>query len=266
MGPSDIPTLLDLALRLAADAARLLRDGLAQQREVLGTKSSLTDLVTATDRSSERLIVEGIRSARPGDAILGEEGTADTGTTEVRWVIDPLDGTTNYLYGLPAFAASIAVEVAGVVEAGVVADAGHDETFWAVRGGGAWRDGQPIRCSQATDLGTALIGTGFSYESARRARQGAVAAKVLPSVRDIRRVGAASIDLCWVGCGRLDGFYERGLQPWDHAAGTLVAAEGGALVGDLAGGPPSGAFALAAAPGLFGPLRTLLDGAGAGDA
>jgi myo-inositol-1(or 4)-monophosphatase len=262
---ADPTELLALATSLAAEAAQLLRDGLDHVHDV-DTKSSLTDMVTASDRASERLVVDGIRAARPDDGILGEEGTADSGTSGVRWVIDPLDGTTNFLYGLPAFAVSIAVEVDGTTEVGVVVDAARHETFTAVRGRGAHLDGRRLRVNGADQLATALIGTGFSYDAARRARQGAVVAQVLPLVRDIRRVGAAALDLCWVAAGRLDGFYEKGLAPWDLGAGALVAAEAGARVGDLAGGPASGAFTLATAPALFEPLRALLDAHGAGEA
>jgi len=151
----------------------------------------------------------------------------------------PLDGTTNFLYGLPAFAVSIAVEVDGVVEVGVVTDAARYETFTAVRGHGAKRNGNRLQCSTTTELADALVGTGFSYDTTRRARQGAVLAQVVPLVRDIRRVGAAAIDLCWVAAGRLDAFYEKGLAPWDLAAGSLVASEAGARTGDLGGGPAS---------------------------
>jgi myo-inositol-1(or 4)-monophosphatase len=257
--------LLALARSLATDAAALLRDGLDQVHDV-ETKSSLTDMVTGSDRASERLLVEGIRAARPDDAILGEEGTAQPGTSGVRWVLDPLDGTTNFLYRLPAFAVSMAVELDGETVAGVVVDAARDETFTAMRGGGAHLDDRRIACTGCTQLGAALLGTGFSYDAARRARQGEVLAQVLPVVRDIRRVGAAAIDLCWVAAGRLDAFAERGLAPWDLGAGALIAAEAGATVGDLDGGPPSGAYTLAAAPGIFEPLRALLRTAGAGTA
>ena len=260
-GP-DVEALLGLAVDLAAEATALLQEAVGHTQEV-DTKSTRTDMVTATDRAAERLVVDAIRLARPDDAILGEEGTADTGTSGVRWIVDPLDGTTNFLYGLPAFAVSIAVEVDGVVEAAVVADAGRGETFTARRGAGAHLDGRRLRCRATDDLGTALVGTGFADDAARRARQGEVVAKVLPVVRDIRRLGAAAIDLCWVAAGRLDAYYERGLAPWDLAAGALVAAEAGATVGDLQGGPPSGAFTLAAPPALFAPLRDLLATAGA---
>lgn len=261
----DPADLLAVATQLAEDAGGLLADAV-HHAQTAETKSSLTDMVTATDRASEKLIVDGIRAARPDDAILGEEGTVESGTTGVRWVIDPLDGTTNFLYGLPAFAVSIGVEVDGRAEVGVVVDATRGETFTARRGRGAFLGGAPLRCNAATDLATALVGTGFAYDAGRRAHQGAVVAHVLPQVRDIRRVGAAAIDLCWVAAGRLDAFYEKGLQPWDVAAGTLVAAEAGATLGDLDGGPPSGAFVLAAAPAIFEPLRSLLTTAGAATA
>jgi myo-inositol-1(or 4)-monophosphatase len=176
----------------------------------------------------------------------------------VRWVVDPLDGTTNFLYGIPAFAVSIAVEVDGTTEVAVVVDVARDETFTAVRGQGATLQGRPIRCTGASHLATALVGTGFSYDAGRRARQGAVVARLLPQVRDIRRSGSAALDLCWVAAGRLDAYYEHGLAPWDLAAGSLVAAEAGATVGDLDGGPPSGACTLAAAPAVFEPLRALV--------
>jgi myo-inositol-1(or 4)-monophosphatase len=262
----DAEELLALAVGLARDAAALLTEGLDEARVVLHTKSTLTDLVTAYDRRSEHLIVEGLLAARADDGILGEEGTERTGTSGVRWIIDPLDGTTNYLYGFPAFAVSIAAEVEGTVVAGVVHDASRDECFTATLGGGAHLDGRVIAPNVDADLATALVGTGFSYDSERRRRQGEVVSQILPLVRDLRRAGAAAIDLCWVAAGRLDAFYERGLQVWDHAAGALIAAEAGAWVGDLDGGPASSAFTLAAGPPLFEPLRLLLDGAGARDA
>ncbi|MGI8759151.1 MAG: inositol monophosphatase family protein [Acidimicrobiales bacterium] len=255
--------LLDLAARLAGEAAALLVGTKGRRLSSIATKTSDTDMVTEMDRAAEQLIVEGLRAARPGDAILGEEGTADEGTTGVRWVVDPLDGTTNYLYGFPAFSVSIAAEVDGRSEVGVVVDPVHSETFAAVRGHGATSNGHPIRCTASARLATALIGTGFSYETGRRSRQAEVLTSVLPAVRDIRRAGAASVDLCWVACGRLDGFYEKGLQPWDFAAGALIAAEAGATTGDLHGGRPSTDCAMAAAPALFEPLRQLLVAAGA---
>jgi myo-inositol-1(or 4)-monophosphatase len=258
----EVPGLLSLAHQLAEEAGQLLLDGLTAA-EVLGSKSSPTDMVTSMDRASEQHIVDGIRAARPDDAIVGEEGTSDEGTTGVRWIIDPLDGTTNYLYAFPMYAVSIAIEVDGIVVAGVVADPSHRETFAAMRERGATCNGRPIRCARPDSLGHALVGTGFSYEPERRARQGAVVATVLPRVRDVRRAGAAAIDLCWVACGRLDAFFERGLQPWDFAAGGLIAREAGATVGDLRGGDAGTAFTLAGAPGIFDDLARILRDAGA---
>jgi myo-inositol-1(or 4)-monophosphatase len=262
----DPDELLDLARSTAEAAGRLLLDGSARRRTDVGTKTSPTDMVTEMDRASEALVVERLLRARPDDGVLGEEGTARPGTSGVRWVVDPLDGTTNYLYGFPAWAVSVAAEVGGEVVAAVVADPSHGEVFAATLGGGATCNGRPLATGPGPALGTALVGTGFSYESARRERQAAVLHQVLPRVRDVRRAGAAALDLCWVAAGRLDAFYERGLQPWDLAAGALVATEAGARTGGLDGGPPSTAFALAAAPALFDPLRHLLEMAGAADA
>ncbi|HSH23168.1 MAG TPA: inositol monophosphatase family protein [Acidimicrobiales bacterium] len=254
----DTEELLTLALDLADRAGALVLEALDAAHAGVDTKTSGTDMVSDVDRASERLIVEALRAARPGDSVVGEEGGAHEGTSGVRWVIDPLDGTTNYLYRLPAFTVSIAAEIDGRREVGVVADPVHAETFAARRGGGATCNGSPIGCSTKNELTTALVGTGFSYDAERRRHQAGVLTVVLPRVRDIRRAGAASLDLCWVACGRLDAFYEQGLQPWDFAAGALIASEAGATVGDLDGGPPSGAFTMAAGPALFGPLRQLL--------
>lgn len=268
----DPTELVELATDLATAAAALLVDGLARARHSVETKSSVTDLVTDMDRAAERVIVEGLATHRPLDGVLGEEGSDRAGTSGVRWIIDPIDGTTNYVYGHPGFAVSIAAAWtdpstgAADVLAGVVADPLHGEVFTATAGGGARRDGEPIRCSTAADVGHALVATGFSYESRRRARQAAVLATVLPAVRDIRRMGAASVDLCSVACGRVDAYYERGLKPWDYAAGALVAREAGAVVTDLDGGPASEAFTLAAGPGVHGALAALLRAAGAADA
>jgi myo-inositol-1(or 4)-monophosphatase len=262
----DPAPLLDLAVAVATEAGALLLSRLHDVRAEVGTKTSGTDMVTEVDRAAERLVVDRLLAARPDDGVLGEEGAATAGTSGVRWVVDPIDGTTNYLYRMPGFAVSLAAEVDGTVVAGVVADPSHGEVFTASLGGGAACNGRPISVSPSTVLATALVATGFSYDPVRRRRQAAVLTQVLPAVRDIRRHGAASIDLCWTACGRVDAFYERGLQPWDLAAGALVAAEAGATVGDLDGGAPSGAFVLAAAPALFGPLRSLLASAGAGTA
>ena len=257
--------LLDLARRLAEQASEVLRRGVPSRGAGSEAKTSLTDHVTDVDRASEALIVEGIRRARPDDGILGEEGADHAGSSGVRWVIDPLDGTTNYLYDQPAYAVSIGVEVDGVAEVGVVSAPAPDEVFSAARGGGAFRNGVPITVSGHDDLATALIGTGFAYVAERRAAQGAVVARVLPRVRDIRRNGSAALDLCWVACGRLDGYYEAGLQAWDMAAGLLIAAEAGAVTAGLTGGPPVPGSAVAATPGVAQALLALLAEAGVAD-
>lgn len=255
----DLAALTALAADVAREAGALLLDGLLRQRSHVGTKTSGTDMVSEMDDAAEALIVERLLGARPGDAVLGEEGGEQgAGTSGVRWVVDPLDGTTNYLYGQPAWAVSIAAEVDGEVAAAAVADPTLDEIFTATAGGGAFRDGEPIAHSGKDDLATALIGTGFAYLPDVRAEQAAILTSVLPTVRDIRRYGAASLDLCWVACARLDGYYEMNLQPWDIAAGALIAAEAGAVVSGMDGGPPSAASILACAPGISTELMDLL--------
>lgn len=265
MVSDDPQDLLALATGLAAEAAALLVDGLTRARSLVDTKSTSTDMVTEMDRASERLIVDGILAARPDDGVLGEEGTDRPGTSGVRWVLDPLDGTTNYLYGHAGFAVAIGVQVDGATVAGVVHDPLHRDVFTATQGGGAQRNGAPIRVSGETDLAHALVATGFGYRPERRAFQARVVAEVLPRIRDIRRMGAAAVDLCSVACGRVDAYFERGLQPWDHVAAALIAREAGALVGHLDGGPEDDDFVLAAPPALYEPLRDLLAEVGAAD-
>jgi myo-inositol-1(or 4)-monophosphatase len=250
--------LVALARAVAGEAVALLLDGLRRTRVTVETKSTATDMVSEMDRASEALIVSRLLAARPDDGIVAEEGSARAGTSGLRWVVDPLDGTTNYLYDFPGWAVSIAAEDDAGVVAGVVADAVHGEVFTAARGGGAHRNGEPIAVSGCRDLPTALVGTGFGYGAERRAAQGAVLTGLLPRVRDVRRMGAASVDLCSVACGRLDAYYERGLSWWDLAAGALVATEAGAVVSALDGGPPRGDSVVASTPGLATSLRELL--------
>lgn len=257
--------LLVLAEVTAREAGALLLHLRTTARTDVGTKSSATDMVSDADRASERLIVARLLAARPHDAILGEEGGASAGASGVRWVIDPLDGTTNYLYGLTHFAVSIAAEVDGEAVAGVVYDPVHDEAFTASLGGGAHLNGRPIAVSGKADLATALVATGFGYEAAVRARQGPVVARVLPMVRDIRRHGASALDLCNVACGRVDAYYERGLQAWDMAAGALIVREAGGLTSAIESGPAVPGSMVAATPALLEPLRRLVaeaEGAG----
>jgi len=255
---ADVSALLDLAVDLAQKAGRLLLDEAPDRADDVSTKSSRTDMVTAVDRASEALIVDTLAKERPDDGVLGEEGSARAGTSGVRWIVDPLDGTTNYLYGFPLFAVSIAVEVDGVVEVGVVAHPSLGDLFTATRGAGARCNGQPIAVSGKGDLATALIGTGFAYDADRRREQARWLEHILPSVRDIRRGGAASLDLCWVACGRLDGYYEAGLAPWDVAAGDLIAREAGAVTCDFDGGPVRPGSVVAASPAIAPALRQLV--------
>jgi myo-inositol-1(or 4)-monophosphatase len=269
----DAEALLRIAVAAAAEAGRLLASWRGDERpEVVQTKSSPTDIVTEMDRRSEALITSRIRAYRPGDTVLGEEGGQTSGGPageddgsppgRVRWIVDPLDGTVNYLYGLRAWAVSIAAEVDGAVVAGVVEVPRHGETFTAVTGQGAWlhrgEARKALRCSSGVPLDQALVGTGFGYDPGRRQVQGEVVAALLPHIRDIRRGGSAAVDLCSVAAGRLDAFYERGLNYWDFAAGGLIAREAGALVGGLAGRAESTSMAVAAGPGLFQQLETFL--------
>jgi myo-inositol-1(or 4)-monophosphatase len=271
MSTPEAVKLRDLAVSVAREAGRLLtsREG---RVDVAATKSSPTDVVTEMDRRSEELIRSRILAARPSDAILGEEGglIGNAGDAPVLWVIDPLDGTVNYLYGLHDWAVSVAAEVEwaeGGAEGGdvgrkIVAGAVYvpkrDEMFSAVAGGGAHLESAGIKsvlhCNADVPLARALVGTGFGYLEARRRVQGEVVAALLPKVRDIRRIGVASVDLCAVAAGRLDAFYERGLNYWDWAAGALVATEAGAIVGGLDGKPISSEMGVAASPGLFDSL------------
>lgn len=258
----ELELLLNLATQLAQQAAELQLDALGRARDDVETKSSGTDLVTDVDRACERLIVNGITAARAHDAILGEEGTDRVGSTGVRWIIDPLDGTTNFVYGHPGFGVSVAIEINGRVETGVVVDTMAGDVFSAQRGAGARRNGRVITSSRCTSLPEALIATGFSYQAARRAKQATALVDILPAVRDVRRMGAAAVDLCSVACARIDGYYEVGLAPWDHSAGALIASESGAVVTDLNGGAPSVHGVVAATPGIAEELRVLLLRAG----
>ncbi|MFD5556059.1 inositol monophosphatase family protein [Streptomyces sp. NPDC127068] len=255
--------LLEVAREAARRAGDLLRDSRPADLGVAATKSSAVDVVTEMDIASEKLITGLLAERRPDDGVLGEEGADRTGTSGVEWVIDPLDGTVNYLYGLPSWSVSIAVRKAGETVVGVVYAPLRGETYHAVLGGGAFVNDAPARTRPAPPFEQALVGTGFGYLAERRARQAEVVAHLIPRVRDIRRAGSAAIDLCDVATGRLDAYYERGLRPWDLAAGDLVAREAGARTGSRPGEPASGELVVAAPPGLFEPLQTLLDELGA---
>lgn len=255
--------LLAVALEAADLAGTLLKDGRPADLGVAATKTSPIDIVTEMDLAAEKLITGFLADRRPHDGLLGEEGASSEGTSGVRWVIDPIDGTVNYLYGLPSWAVSIAAEIDGETVAGVVAAPLRGETYRAVLGQGAFLGDRRLRVRSAPALEQALIGTGFGYLTERRAAQAEVLRALLPRVRDIRRGGSAAIDLCDVACGRLDGYYERGLNPWDFAAGALIAREAGAHTGGRPGAPASGELTVAAPPGLFEPLQERLEALGA---
>ncbi|MGH3321687.1 MAG: inositol monophosphatase family protein [Streptosporangiaceae bacterium] len=259
MRPADTTELREVAVDVARRAGRLLVEQRPEEGPaVVQTKTSPTDIVTAMDTAAERLIVAALRAARPGDGVLAEEGGGAEGTTGVRWVVDPLDGSVNYLYGLPEWAVSVAAEIEGRTAVGVVAVPPRGELFSAVRGGGAWLGDVRLRSNRDVPLHLALVATGFGYASDRRARQAEVVRSVLPRVRDIRRGGSCAIDLCSVACGRVDAYYERGMKPWDLAAGVLIAQESGAMVEGLRSRPASGDLTIAAAPETFRPLHDLL--------
>ncbi|MEJ2890677.1 inositol monophosphatase family protein [Actinomycetospora aeridis] len=266
-GPAD---LADLAAAVAGETAALARAVRERvvTRERLDTKSSATDVVTEGDRACEALVRERLAAARPDDLVLGEEG-GGSGTPaqgQVRWVVDPIDGTVNYTHGLPWFSVSIGAERDGRMVAGAVVEPVSGRVWRAARGHGATCDGEPLRVSTLDDLALAVIGTGMGYDPARRARQAALLARIAGRIGDVRRTGCASLDLCAVAAGWLDGFYEHGLHPWDHAAGGLIAEEAGAVV-RLPGADPDGLgveATLVAAPALAATLTELLVAEGAG--
>jgi myo-inositol-1(or 4)-monophosphatase len=252
--------LLELAEDVAREAGRLIVAERPRDMGVAATKTTATDIVTVMDRRSEQLIVDRLTAARPDDGLLGEEGASRQGSSGVTWVVDPIDGTVNYLYEIPAYAVSIAARVGEEVVAGAVVNPASGEVWTALRGEGAWLDGRRLRLGEAPPLDLALVGTGFGYDARRRARQAEVLAVLLPRVRDVRRIGAASLDLCAVASGRIDGYYEQGLKPWDLAAGGLVAREAGAVVTGLHGMPAGEAMVVAAGPALVATLVALLEG------
>jgi myo-inositol-1(or 4)-monophosphatase len=210
------------------------------------------------DGRAEQLLVQRLQEKRPDDGLLAEEGSSWDGSSGVRWVIDPLDGTVNYLYRFPNWAVSVAAQCDGETVVGVVHAPALGATYRATRGGGAFRGGKRLSVSEETELGQALCATGFGYEKKRRAAQAEVLTRVLPRVRDVRRFGSAALDLCALAEGRVDVYYERGLNPWDLAAGELIATEAGARVGGLDGRPADGELVVGAPPALWEPLHDLL--------
>jgi myo-inositol-1(or 4)-monophosphatase len=254
--------LATVALTAAQAATAVLTSAGAATPAGVETKTSATDMVSDVDREAEAAVSDVLARMRPDDAVLGEEGTVREGTTAVRWVVDPLDGTTNFLFGIPQFSVSVAAEIEGSPVVGIVIHPSHGETWAALRHGGARLNGSPCRvASGRSSLSTALVATGFGYQSARREWQAKVARRVIPSVRDIRRFGSAALDLCWTAGGRYDAYYEWGLNPWDLAAGALICQEAGGRVEAL-----PGRLIVAAPPELFDPLCELLASAGGMDA
>jgi len=245
-----------VAVAAATGAATVVKRHAGSHLLDVRTKSSPTDLVSEADRASERFIATYIAEHRPDDAINGEEGTAVEGTSGISWAADPLDGTTNFFFGVPAYSVSVAACVDGEPVAGAVVDCCRDEVWSAARGAGAFRGADA--CHVATGrsvLATALVATGFGYRPERRARQAALVARVISQIRDIRRVGSAALDLCWLAAGHYDAFFELGLHQWDWAAGRLICEEAGATYGAL----DDGAL-LVATPDLYAPLSDLLNG------
>jgi myo-inositol-1(or 4)-monophosphatase len=252
----DTEELLDLAIRgaRAAGVELMARYGHVQG---LDTKTSATDPVSDADRAAETILVELITGERPQDGLLGEEGAARESASGLRWVIDPLDGTVNYLYQLDNFSVSVAVEDADGPLVGVVHNPVNGLVYRAVRGSGAAVDGRPLRVNDPVPMERALIATGFGYSAERRRVQGELVASLLPRVRDIRRIGSAALDLCAVAAGAVDGYFEEGVKAWDVAAGGLIAREAGAHYAVVT---PTGAETgcLAAGPALFDELRVAL--------
>ena len=222
--------LLELARSTAREAGELAMAMRTRGVEVAGTKSSPTDVVTEADQAVEALIRERLLGPRPDDGFFGEEGEAVAGTSGVRWIVDPIDGTVNYLYGLPHYAVSIAAEQDGAMVAGVVLAPELDLEYAATQGGGATRNGEPLSSRGAPALELSLVASGYSYQQAVREHQATAVARMLPHVRDIRRIGSCALDLCAVASGSLDAYVEEGPHLWDHAAGGLVAVECGARI------------------------------------
>jgi myo-inositol-1(or 4)-monophosphatase len=250
--------LRELAEAVAREAGHQLREAYAGPGVNVTAKSSPTDLVSEADHAAERLIRERLAGARPDDGFLGEEGGDVEGASGLRWVVDPLDGTINFLFGIPQWAVSIACEDAEGTVAGVIYDPMRDELWSSERGGAARLDGRVLEAPLRTDLATAMVATGFGYDAEVRRRQAEVVARLLPEVRDIRRLGSAALDLAWTAAGRYDAYYERGLNRWDVAAGLLICERAGLAHRRLEPAPPAGDGVLVAPPGLLEQLEPLV--------
>jgi myo-inositol-1(or 4)-monophosphatase len=252
--------LLGIAADVAQAAGALLRDRFGDPAAGVQAKTTPTDLVSDADHAAEDVIRGLLAERRPRDGVLAEETGDHPGDSDLRWVIDPLDGTVNFLFGIPHWAVSVACEDAVGTLAGVVCDPLRDETFAACREGAAMRNGKPIAGSDSTDLDTSLVATGFSYDAAVRARQAEVASRLLPAVRDLRRFGSAALDLAWTACGRYDAFYERGLERWDRVAGALICARAGLTLRELGAADAVPAGLLVAPAALVEDLEALVAG------
>lgn len=254
--PEQISTeeLLSLAQRVGREAAAMLMDRPAELQ--VNTKSTAIDVVTQMDIKVEAFIVESLLAARPNDGMIGEEGAERASTSGITWVIDPLDGTVNYLYDLPGWNVSIAAKDKDGQLVGVVTAPSINSTWWAVRGGGAFFNGKQIHCNDPIELNRAMVATGFQYDVAHRGAQIEDLSKLLPIIRDLRRNGAAAVDLCHVAMGRVDAYYEHGLKEWDWAAGGLIAREAGARFGLFGQAPYM--MTMAAGPALYAELEGFL--------
>jgi myo-inositol-1(or 4)-monophosphatase len=253
---TDRDELLDVAVAAACAAGEELVRRYEHAARGVATKSSPTDLVSEADLAAERAIRELLAARRPDDAIVGEEGDDVAGSSGLRWVVDPLDGTVNYLFGIPQWCVSIACQG----EVGVVFDPLRGELFTARAGEEAQLDGEPLRASGRSELGTAMVSTGFGYDARVRASQAEVVARLLPQVRDIRRLGSAALDLAWTAAGRYDAYYEYGLNAWDWAAGEMLCSAAGLATRHLAPLPATGAGLLVAPPGLIEALEAIVSG------
>lgn len=248
--------LMNVAARLAVSVGHAVTAGRRRGLGTVASKSTPTDMVTEWDAHGEALITTLLAEVRPQDGILGEEGASTRSSSGITWVVDPIDGTTNFMYGVPVFAVSIAACDERGPLAGAVYVPPSRELFVAAREGGAWLQGKRLRCNDADSIDRALVATGFSYSSPQRTRQITRLTTIVPQVRDLRRIGSAATDLCYVAAGRLDAYFEEHLQPWDYMAGMLIATEAGALCTDFGGGPVSEGRVLAAGPARHRLMQT----------
>ena len=259
MGGPRPAALIELAEEIARAAGAQLRAAFETELRI-ETKSSPTDLVSEADVAAEKLIRDRLLAARPDDGMLGEEGSDTRGSSGLRWIVDPLDGTTNFLFGIPQWGVSIAVEDEQGMLAGVVYDPMRDELWAARRGEPPTLDGRPFDGREhASELAQALVATGYGYEADVRAAQAEISGRLLPLVRDIRRMGSAAIDLAWTAAGRYDAYFERGIKTWDYAAGALICESAGLEVRHLDPAPPMDAGILVAPPALADALAALVD-------